>query len=953
MDPTKKRSKGSNSPRAPSPRPPTHSVATHDLKTTKPKDSHTSILSKGRDTKEYTPQQYNPYVDTFPSRTNKSRPDKAGDRKIQDDTSIPSGNAADKKSSLESPIAKKPQVGLTRETQSSNTKHSVTQETRPNSSKAVEPSPPVQTLQKHTKTTNVPEDLNLQEPPKFSVAFPDFLRLGQMSRLVSRPPANSYSRKVAKNLQENPKKEISAISDRQGHGVLAKPGDVDFRLPDSTIHDQYHVFDDLLDGVTGKSTGKKVKIFPSTEPSNRSEALLLERSFDKMMKDAAGDFQKSLIFFQDCMNEMVRQVGIHCVERGRILSKIWSSYTDMVEKEMAAVYHDLDETVATLQSTRAEADALAGDFDQKLAELEKIEDGLRYSNTQLSEEINFLRQQMEPLLADQETLHKIQRHKFDYQVLMNKVRRIFSRLGKYCDFLETHEIVEFTESDFQKIQKLLEQEESTLKHDPADPFFPDEQELVKWLGDVELLWKYCQDQQILISDLRAAEAMDREMLVDLHLELKDRRPQKSWLEMSVKTTQTDDVYDTLQERSPRVVKVLSKSTSPWDLLISKQILPSAQIPSQPHLYRHILQFFKEKLKADMTDEAEDQPKQNFPEFLYDHYLSKYGVRSVAEQQVVDVIEACNRYQARNSRIYYFAGIIHATHSLTGSAIQFYMDVFRDIMNSEIGVTFEETMDGKLLVDVLRAFYISDAKFKAASFVSVAEMDEKINAAAIAISRSEAPRIENENYVRNRTEESSRNEHMRGGTIRVIDFDDFMDIVMKAWIMETNCANAYLEGLFMSADVNQDNALQYDEFVELIRFADPGVSERQIARVYGEGVKMGGTESLSLETFLALAFKYGIGSMTRVDGADTQQVLQQIRQTWRFMSTQVQKQLERLQSSAAQTDQEAQQLAQALQSTAGRLNKDLESARSIMQVERLFKRVVSNLVFAKRHEIHRI
>mmetsp|Transcript_6338 Transcript_6338/g.9228 ORF Transcript_6338/g.9228 Transcript_6338/m.9228 type:complete len:1332 (+) Transcript_6338:66-4061(+) len=117
--------------------------------------------------------------------------------------------------------------------------------------------------------------------------------------------------------------------------VLQKIGSKPINIPNSKIPEEFHVFDTSpilgKGGALGKTSSSWQKlVFPTTKPSSRVEVVHLAKAFEKMVERVQNQTPINSVAEVDGMiqvadivgNELVRQVTVHCSERGILLSKL-------------------------------------------------------------------------------------------------------------------------------------------------------------------------------------------------------------------------------------------------------------------------------------------------------------------------------------------------------------------------------------------------------------------------------------------------------------------------------------------------------------------------------------------------------------------------------------------------------------------------------------------------------
>jgi len=126
-----------------------------------------------------------------------------------------------------------------------------------------------------------------------------------------------------------------------------------------------------------------------TTPTNRFEAMLLARSLDEQLESAGSSFNARLETMEAAFEEMTRQVGVHCAERGHALAKMRAFYSSYAaafgsltrKRQHDAGFKNLD---AQLESSLAAHNRLAlrvGKLEGRLKAIEQVLDAGDSSST--------------------------------------------------------------------------------------------------------------------------------------------------------------------------------------------------------------------------------------------------------------------------------------------------------------------------------------------------------------------------------------------------------------------------------------------------------------------------------------------------------------------------------------------------------------------------------------------
>lgn len=165
--------------------------------------------------------------------------------------------------------------------------------------------------------------------------------------LVARA-VNARLRRCARSSGPRARAQISCVNDRPGHGVLpaqhrrvAGPSGVGARTAGSVRPN----LPSLPTAVGGRASAIVASAPPAARgelsgaeempgipagyaPSNRSEAVQLAKALDERLREpSASSYEGKLEVYDAALDELVRQVSVHCVERGEVLARLRSFYS--------------------------------------------------------------------------------------------------------------------------------------------------------------------------------------------------------------------------------------------------------------------------------------------------------------------------------------------------------------------------------------------------------------------------------------------------------------------------------------------------------------------------------------------------------------------------------------------------------------------------------------------------
>jgi len=110
-------------------------------------------------------------------------------------------------------------------------------------------------------------------------------------------------------------------------------------------------------GDLGKpATGLQTSRPSSSKLSSRSEVFVLSETLDAMLLEAQGDLRREMLAFDRVNGELIRQVHLHCAERGTLLERCRVQHHDWVVRLMLAVQ---DLKISREKAFRSEREAVA------------------------------------------------------------------------------------------------------------------------------------------------------------------------------------------------------------------------------------------------------------------------------------------------------------------------------------------------------------------------------------------------------------------------------------------------------------------------------------------------------------------------------------------------------------------------------------------------------------------
>ena len=72
------------------------------------------------------------------------------------------------------------------------------------------------------------------------------------------------------------------------------------------------------------------------------------------------------------------------------------------------------------------------------------------------------------------------------------------------------------------------------------------------------------------------------------------------------------------------------------------------------------QIYADKVEADLVDDRERTPRMGLPEFVYDWHLNRYGLRRLADANLLDLITSVRHWAGGNLKLRLFAQVRQGT-----------------------------------------------------------------------------------------------------------------------------------------------------------------------------------------------------------------------------------------------------------------------------------------------------
>lgn len=663
-------------------------------------------------------------------------------------------------------------------------------------------------------------------------------------------------------LGERRSADISFIADKSGHGSnLRGFGDGDgTRIPPTLIPKEHHVTETASavpedgDAAEWRKLGPRMyvkQVFPSIQPSGRQEAIMLSQLLDGMleryqaMKYTMGPrhlIRESQRIHSVCMFEVVRQVSVHCIERGVLLKRVWEGYGDLFERLWKVSQDMLDAMKRHFEDLLA---ALRSEMEALIKKIAELQDEIKRRD----EEIARLAAENERLAANAMTDDVKQRLKDleeENASLLDEVRKLRAALRQMTAAHEAYRI----EAEGWKVAKeaaekkaaALEKEVAALKKTVVTL----EEEIRRLREKLHELVLENAEKAAMIAALEATVASLQAQVKELQAQMraamlalasaKAQVPGKK--ETSEKQCQTDGmpmptavVQAELEEGGgdPGPSKDKDKK--------KKKALKMPEAPPWPltNTLKTIQLIYADKIKADAVDDACNNDRQNMQDYVGDWFKNQYGTGPMNKEAQAKFAATLRKFRDTNPYCNTFGRLWGVFDALDESWCDYYLEILSFVIKAPVTHPTEEIV----LPTKMNMAFMVKTKFANDVLMQVlgAEMEPKYAAAISA-----------------RLNTSSEKFGAKG--LKFLDQERLMTIAMEEKKLMTDRLSKMLEYLFSAGDTNGDGVLDMDEFTAIVRYVDPLVKTAKIEVMHKEALTEG-TDSMTPDDFARVCIANGL------------------------------------------------------------------------------------------------
>eukprot|EP00002_Diphylleia_rotans_P032458 TRINITY_DN681_c0_g1_i8.p1 TRINITY_DN681_c0_g1~~TRINITY_DN681_c0_g1_i8.p1 ORF type:complete len:839 (+),score=119.63 TRINITY_DN681_c0_g1_i8:45-2561(+) len=679
----------------------------------------------------------------------------------------------------------------------------------------------------------------------FSQGYPSPGKLRPQSARPRLPKQSSIVRSYLTGVVS----DVSYAGDRVNHGIMPKKDSEigsSMEIPESEIPEKYHVWE-TIDDDSGKGRIKR-RVFPPRVPSSRRDVELLSKCYQTMMEDVGDfitDFDAIKNIYKICLSEIVRQVSIHCNERGELLSHLVDGLIGICEKKFEHVQIASRERFAGAKFYESEMQRLRTNY---------IEERTVFSNriNQLEDELRLMKERYAMLKEDYASLH------LRDSTIIEQLTKAYDGCNVDILFMKAllNETVDTalltTDSRDQREIKTANQQDS-------------------WRKAILILSRFTRQGLENIAILEKTEAL-----------LEKQREENEVLKKRIQVLSSGNFESNREDHEPSSSQHLNADPdiSQPPLQTSKGSLSIAYLGSNPSAkndddwqrfffsfrlgrgvawpYEQVISLvdrtYIDKIYNDSTADNENRRRISLQQFVYEAFKFKYGIQHVTEQHLGDFLEGLLEHHASNIRLHMFGRFLGFFNALSLNNLNLYLHSLNLVKKTPVGMSPYDASPGVTLISYARAQQVThDLLFDR----TPDERDRIIRKLETFIEHLywSSPNIV---FIESASKPLNASfAHDGAEKEMVINLDKYLGIILDESEREHPLLDKYLNKLFAAGDSFQDGALDFPEFLAIVRFADHTCSvdrAKQIFREYADSR----TGKLAYTSYLRVARKYNYG-----------------------------------------------------------------------------------------------
>ncbi|KAH9140021.1 hypothetical protein AeRB84_015698 [Aphanomyces euteiches] len=258
--------------------------------------------------------------------------------------------------------------------------------------------------------------------------------------------------------------------------------------------------------------------------------------------------------------------------------------------------------------------------------------------------------------------------------------------------------------------------------------------------------------------------------------------------------------------------------------LSEMFIDNKTVLNVATVQKIIYQIYRERYECNLTEQ--DNPNTTaFIDFVYDWYLRKYGLRKLAMQHLSKLLLSLKKQKKKSKKALLFCRFLGLFPPLFDySALNFALGLLNVWTNGTFTVSAAMTrVSLSAMNQILEDGY--DRRF--GPFCSTVLVKERL----------------------------TRNACVSDPTS--IEQDVALEIALDEFVKMKVNVESMLEDIYKAGDVNEDDAMGFDEFATVVRNLAPCVSDREIVKMFKEALLDSSFETITKNRFVNVIIDQGV------------------------------------------------------------------------------------------------
>eukprot|EP00899_Mesostigma_viride_P026404 jgi/Mesvir1/6949/Mv09099-RA.1 len=562
-------------------------------------------------------------------------------------------------------------------------------------------------------------------------------------------------------------------------------------------------------------------------PVSRGESVVLEQTLDELLPQGRisealrvgergdvvfhrGMLQREFELVDIVQHEAARQVHTSCAERGNLLEKLRGRYAEF--------FSALSEVLVRLQAAYSRAMADLAELREESKQAKKREEHLEEEAAMHRTENQFLESRVEELQQQ----CKAQRQEMEARLVA---------VGSEKQML-AYEVAHYEE----KLAQVYAEKEAAVASSTAH-LEEDLAAVVDERDDILQRFKFLERQMAkLREEKRCAMPTEHESTQTdgalLHLHEREGHGVDHGKDHHAEDDEDFDAEEnegSLDDHGKKHKKKKKKKKKGMSHDANKlggfadmvAIARMGRVKPRAWVMKCVAQIAADKILADNSDDKEGAKRQHLVDYVYDWHLNRYGLRHLAETNLLDLVTSVRHYHKENVKLRLFAQMCGLFDE--APARQDFVDFFLFVL---------QTIAGR--ESVMNLFPENDTYWlKPAFCMDVVKACFANLADPVVLKQFMQLRIE----------------PLMDAVTKKIDMDAFLLVVIEERQRRVERTLASLKAMFHAGDKDGDGFLVFSEFVATVKLVAPQMEEKEVVRFYREALE----ESADTENVDAAAF----------------------------------------------------------------------------------------------------